>query len=30
MSENTKCLNDWNATVEALGQGMQSILIRKR
>ena len=25
----TKCLNDWNATVEALGQGMQSILIRK-
>lgn len=29
MSEITKCLNDWNATVEALGQGMQSILIRK-
>jgi len=25
----TKCLNDWNAIVEALGQGMQSILIRK-
>lgn len=25
----TKCLNDWNATVEALGQGIQSILIRK-
>ena len=29
MSKITKCLNDWNATVEALGQGMQSILIRK-
>lgn len=25
----TKCLNEWNATIEALGQGMQSILIRK-
>ena len=25
----TKCLNDWNATVEALGQGKQTILIRK-
>lgn len=24
-----KCLNEWNATVEALGQGKQSILIRK-
>ena len=23
------CLNEWNATVEALGQGKQSILIRK-
>lgn len=29
MSKITKCLNDWNATVEALGHGMQSILIRK-
>ena len=29
MSEITKCLNEWNATVEALGQGKQSILIRK-
>jgi hypothetical protein len=25
----TKCLNDWNATVEALGQAKQTILIRK-
>jgi len=25
----TKCLNEWNATLEALGQGKQSILIRK-
>lgn len=25
----TKCLNDWNATVEALGQGKQTIIIRK-
>ena len=25
----TKCLNEWNATIEALGQGKQSILIRK-
>lgn len=25
----TKCLNEWNATVEALGQGKQTILIRK-
>lgn len=24
----TKCLNEWNATVEALGQGKQTILIR--
>lgn len=25
----TKCINEWNATLEALGQGKQSILIRK-
>lgn len=25
----TKCLNEWNATIEALGKGKQSILIRK-
>ena len=25
----TKCLNEWNATIEALGQGKQTILIRK-
>lgn len=25
----TKCLNEWNATIEALGQGKQLILIRK-
>lgn len=29
MTKITKCLNDWNATVEALGQGKQTILIRK-
>ena len=29
MSETTKCLNEWNATLEALGQGKQTILIRK-
>ena len=29
MSEITKCLNEWNATVEALGQGKQTLLIRK-
>ena len=29
MSSITKSLNDWNATVEALGQGKQTILIRK-
>ena len=29
MSEITKCLNEWNATIEALGQGKQTILIRK-
>ena len=27
MSEITKCLNEWNATIEALGQGKQTILI---
>ena len=25
----TKCLNEWNGIIEALGQGEQSILIRK-
>ena len=25
----TKCLNEWEATLEALGQGKQTILIRK-
>lgn len=29
MTTITKCLNEWNATVEALGQGKQTILIRK-
>ena len=29
MSEITRCINEWNATVEALGQGKQTILIRK-
>lgn len=29
MSEITKCLNEWNAIIEALGQGKQTILIRK-
>ena len=29
MSEITKCLNEWNTTLEALGQGKQTILIRK-
>ena len=29
MVEITKCLNEWNATIEALGQGKQTILIRK-
>lgn len=29
MAKITKCLNEWNATVEALGQGKQTILIRK-
>lgn len=27
--EITKCLNEWNATIESLGQGKQTILIRK-
>ena len=29
MSKTTKCVNEWNATLEALGQGKQTILIRK-
>lgn len=29
MESITKCLNEWNATIEALGQGKQKILIRK-
>lgn len=29
MEKTTKCLNEWNATLEALGQGKQTILIRK-
>lgn len=29
MTEITKCLNEWNATIESLGQGKQTILIRK-
>jgi len=29
MDAMTKCLNEWNATIEALGQGKQAILIRK-
>lgn len=29
MSIVTKCLNEWNATIEALGHGNQSLLIRK-
>ena len=29
MSETTKCINEWNATIEALGTGKQTILIRK-
>ena len=28
MTKITKCLNEWNATVEALGKGKQTILIR--
>ena len=27
--EITKCINEWNATIEALGHGKQTILIRK-
>ena len=29
MAEITKCINEWNATIESLGQGKQTILIRK-
>ena len=29
MTETTKCLNEWNATLEALGQGKQTILLRQ-
>ncbi|QUH24247.1 DUF1802 family protein [Methanobacterium alkalithermotolerans] len=29
MESITKCLNEWNATLEALGKGKQTILIRK-
>ena len=29
MNKITKCLNEWNVTLEALGQGKQTILIRK-
>ena len=29
MTEITKCINEWNATIEALGKGKQTILIRK-
>jgi len=29
MSSITKCLNDWNATVEALGPGTQTKIIPK-
>lgn len=29
MAEITKCINEWNATIEALGKGKQTILIRK-
>lgn len=29
MTEITKCINEWNATIEALGQAKQTILIRK-
>lgn len=29
MEKITKCLNEWNATLEAVGQGKQTILIRK-
>ena len=29
MDETIICINEWNATIEALGQGKQTILIRK-
>lgn len=29
MIKTNKCLNEWNVTIEALGQGKQSLLIRK-
>lgn len=29
MNEITKCVNEWNATIEALGHAKQTILIRK-
>ncbi|MEL7672018.1 DUF1802 family protein [Methanobacterium sp.] len=29
MMKTKKCLNEWNATIEALGHGKQTILIRK-
>ena len=29
MTKITKCLNDWNATIEALGNKEQTILLRK-
>lgn len=29
MVKTTKCLNEWNAVVEALGEGIQTLLIRK-
>ena len=29
MADITKCLNEWNAIIEALGHGKQTILIRK-
>lgn len=28
MNKTNRCLKEWNATIEALGQGMQTILIR--
>ena len=30
MAEITKCVNEWNVTVEALGQAKQTILISKQ
>ena len=29
MSEITNCIKEWNATIESVGQGKQTILIRK-